>query len=175
MSCSSSPKSASRAPSGTIRIVEKSELVKRYGNTTRTNPYLPPSLPFLAPSIEYVVLAIETDYPGAVDLKIGADLYTGDGNLLLSPESKDDFAAFWATKNEDAVLMSNRQALIDRYYLPRTEFRSQPGQHLYYLVIEGKYPIQRPAYVHGWIQVNGQDLFSEDIPLPEIVSEKKQK
>ena len=164
-SCVSAPKILE--PSIRLSVASIDELKAKFGYTYKTNPYLEPVSSFAGKKNEFVVLRIELNLIKASRLVAKATIVSSDrGKELARVYDMERFKLYWDMQAEgpkDSIRESN----IQRSYLPWLSFNAKSGSSIYYLVLVGPNPIDRPAKLSAQLFVEGLNPQVLDIDLPQ--------
>lgn len=189
-SCASNP--ATVVPKQTITLIPQA-LVKNgvLGNQQDENPYIEPASLIFGKKNEFVVLRLDIASPDDVYVDFNAEVILEDTTVGATQKTKEDMIQFWAEPEDyrdptakkaqvekglwdggSPNLNTQRRITLDQTYLPAPNFVMKKGTHSYYVVLMGKYPIQRPAKLHARLQVGEQLPIIIDMDLPEASRNK---
>jgi hypothetical protein len=168
--CASSP--SATAPSTSIRLATLEELKSAYGYSYDVNPYLEPSSIFRGKLTEFVVLRVDLNLSAPAKVLVAARVADKDGRIIAEPKDLYLMTLFWDMWQTSDPNAEKRLTSLERSYLPGLTFEEKAGRHRYYLVLTGKYPLERPATVQAELAVSGMDSIALKLPLPELPAKK---
>jgi hypothetical protein len=148
-----------------LRLVSADEIIRSYGPSPNSNPYLSPSSLVLGKPNEFVVMEVRFRAGMMGKAHFDAVLATAGTTdaVLMTKEAMVDFWTLWQNGEQN---MSRRFAIIESSYMRSQDF-SLVNAPRFWAVIRGKNPLPRPAEIKATISIDGKEPFSISIPLPE--------
>ncbi len=126
------------------------EEIKKFGTTFASNPYLEPATLLGGKKYEFFVVRIDLNLDKNESVEVDAFAQVPAGVPVPQVHTKNSLIEFWEFIDEGAKLadFEKRKTTIEITAIPSTSFRESSGQHRYYLVFSGKYPIKKPVSYH---------------------------
>jgi len=159
-SCASLPHFDPDLPPVEIEPASDSD-IKKFGIKPGENPYLEPISIIKKKLNEFYILKIRFNLSERTYISIHTESLKEDGSEAGRFYTAEQFLAFWEQREfytEDNNPYGNSKIItIQRSCIPSLEFFQNPGISEYFLPLESKYPIPRPANIYIQISLGSRE------------------
>lgn len=173
-SCASAPKVNIPENSVSVTLVDRKELVSRFGPGQNYNPFLAPQNAFLGFPYEFVVLKLTTNFT-AMNTKLGLKATVVDETgqncaTMLDAAGLTNLWSAWPLPDSDSsgtALLEKRQFMIESNAIPGPSFPAPSGAKEYYIVLKGGNPLPRPGKITVEVTMGKNEapsVYSFDVP-----------
>jgi|GEM_PF-2869341 len=154
LSCASAPTTNEQTIA--LELLSRKQVIDKFGIDQKLDPFIAPSGILKGTPYEFAVFRLSTSFASKTFVQLTIEVRDKDGKPSISLWDKKDFIEMWRSWNAGETKTINREALIEDYYVPSTDFPVPQGKSVYYIVLLGNNPLNKPIKVT--IDVNAAGL-----------------
>jgi hypothetical protein len=131
----------------TIELLSKKQVTDKFGVDQKLDPFIAPTGILRGKPNDFVVFKLSADLMNAAFTQLTITVKDKDGKASVGLFSKEEFKEFWRGWDAGEAKTANREALIEDFYVPGESFTIPKGRNVYYIVLIGGNPLNRPIAI----------------------------